>query len=87
MLAFTFNWLRNVPIIRSIFNYTACIKYDRITVKFAFKRPLLCFLKLLNIVRVIFSKIIIDRKKKFGIRKVDEEDFTTVFALTHRHYQ
>ena len=49
--------------------------------RFTFKRPLLCYLKLLNIIRVIFSKIIIDRKKKLAMRKVDEEDFTTVFAL------
>ena len=48
--------------------------------KFAFKRPLLCYLKLLNIIRVIFNEIIIDRKKKLAMHKVDEEDFTTIFA-------
>ena len=28
-----------------------------------------------------FQKIIINRKKKLAMRKVDEEDFTTVFTL------
>ena len=51
-----------------------------ICLRFAFKRPLLCYLKLLNIIRMIYSEIIIDRMKKLAVHKVDEEDFTTVFA-------
>ena len=49
--------------------------------KICYKRPLLRHLKLLNIIRVIFIKVIIDRKKKLAVRKLDEEDFTTIFAL------
>ena len=30
---------------------------------------------------MIFSKVIIDTKKKSTVRKVDEEDFTTILAL------
>ena len=50
--------------------------------KFAFKRPLLCYLKPLNIIRVIFSEIILSSSIERGnlLHKVDEEDFTTVFA-------
>ena len=45
--------------------------------RFVLKRPL-CYLKLLNTIRVIFS---IHRKKKLAMRKIDEEDFNTVLAL------
>ena len=34
-----------------------------------------------NSIRVISSKVIIDRKKKLTMRKVHKEDFTTVLAL------
>ena len=47
--------------------WTACLR-------FALKKALLCYLKLLNTIRVIFNENIIDRKNKIAYAKLTKKN-------------